>query len=246
VCWLETRLNNEPSTPLEYRKAKSSEQLRIAEDLPELKTTAGVLLVDAQGHGLISAKIASTVHDTFHALMLVELDRYGKTTPGFFEKINLRRCLDGCFRHKKTWAGAGNFVVLSSALWKGRYGADPGIVGKPIQLDEATYSVIGVMPAGFNGFTGKELLWTPMQLHPDSGVSSSPTFHWLSGCIRLPDGVSLVQARSELDSIAARLHQQDPSGDVGFGVYLQTLNDAFTRDVRPALIWRKREFLGRN
>ena len=89
-CWLETRLNNEPSTALEYRKAKSSDQLRIAEDLPELKTTAGVLLVDAQGHGLISAKIASTVHDTFHALMLVELDRYGKTTPGFLEKINLR------------------------------------------------------------------------------------------------------------------------------------------------------------
>jgi putative ABC transport system permease protein len=92
------------------------------------------------------------------------------------------------------------------------------------------------MPTGFNSFTSKELLWTPLQLHPDSGVSSSPTFHWLSGCIRLPNGVSLVQARSELDSIAARLHRQDPSGDVGFGVYLQTLNDAFTRDVRPALI----------
>jgi serine phosphatase RsbU (regulator of sigma subunit) len=90
VLWLESRLDRGPSTPLEYRKAKSSEQLQIAEDLPELKTTAGVLLVDAQGHGLISAKIASTVHDTFHALMLVELDRYGKTTPGLFEKINLR------------------------------------------------------------------------------------------------------------------------------------------------------------
>ena len=90
VCWLENRLNHEPSTLLEYRKAKSSEQLHIAEDLPDLKTTAGVLLVDAQGHGLISAKIASTVHDTFHALMLGELDRYGKTTPGLFEKINLR------------------------------------------------------------------------------------------------------------------------------------------------------------
>ena len=73
VCWLENRLNHEPPTPLEYKKAKGSEQLRIAEDLPELKTTARVLLVDAQGNGLISAKIASTLHDTFHALMLVEL-----------------------------------------------------------------------------------------------------------------------------------------------------------------------------
>jgi hypothetical protein len=52
--------------------------------------TAGVLLVDAQGHEIISAKIASTVHDTFHALMLTELDRQGKTTPELFENINLR------------------------------------------------------------------------------------------------------------------------------------------------------------
>lgn len=90
VQWLESRLGHMPVAAAEYRKAKSSEQLRVAEDLPELRTTAGVLLVDAQGHGIISAKIASTVHDTFHALMLAELDRYGKTTPGFFEKINLR------------------------------------------------------------------------------------------------------------------------------------------------------------
>jgi hypothetical protein len=44
----------------------------------------------SQEHGLISAKIASTVHDPFHALMLVELDRNGKTAPGFFGKISLR------------------------------------------------------------------------------------------------------------------------------------------------------------
>jgi hypothetical protein len=49
-----------------------------------------VLLVDAQGHGIISAKIASTVHDTFHAFMLTELDQYGKTTPELFEQLNLR------------------------------------------------------------------------------------------------------------------------------------------------------------
>jgi serine phosphatase RsbU (regulator of sigma subunit) len=64
--------------------------VRVAEDLRELYTTAGVLVVDAQGHGIISAKIASTVHDTFHALMLSELDHRGKTTPELFERINLR------------------------------------------------------------------------------------------------------------------------------------------------------------
>jgi serine phosphatase RsbU (regulator of sigma subunit) len=90
VEWLRTKPNFRAQMETEYRDARSSEQVRVAEDLRELYTTAGVLLVDAQGHGIISAKIASTVHDTFHALMLSELDRYGRTTPELFEKINLR------------------------------------------------------------------------------------------------------------------------------------------------------------
>jgi serine phosphatase RsbU (regulator of sigma subunit) len=93
VEWLKSRSSNHSVSEREYREARSSEQARIAEDLRELYTTAGVLLVDAQGHGIISAKIASTVHDTFHALMLSELDHRGKTTPEFFERINLRLAL---------------------------------------------------------------------------------------------------------------------------------------------------------
>jgi len=90
VEWLKSRPNYRPDMETEYRYARSSEQVRVAEDLNELYTTAGVLLVDAEGHGIISAKIASTVHDTFHALMLSELDRRGKTTPEMFERLNLR------------------------------------------------------------------------------------------------------------------------------------------------------------
>jgi serine phosphatase RsbU (regulator of sigma subunit) len=90
VRWLGMKSNPSGVQGLEYRRAKSSEQFMVAENLHELYTTAGVLLVDAQGHGVISAKIASTVHDTFHALMLSELDRHGKTTPELFENLNLR------------------------------------------------------------------------------------------------------------------------------------------------------------
>jgi len=90
VQWLKTTPAYTPSMEAEYRFAKSSEQKRVSENLKDLYSTAGVLLVDAQGHEIISAKIASTVHDTFHALMLTELDRYGKTTPELFEYLNLR------------------------------------------------------------------------------------------------------------------------------------------------------------
>ncbi len=90
VQWLKGTPDYRSEMETEYRFARSSEQVRVAEDLRDLRSTAGVLVVDAQGHGLISAKIASTVHDTFHALMLTELDRYGKATPELLENLNLR------------------------------------------------------------------------------------------------------------------------------------------------------------
>ena len=90
VEWLKSRPGYKPEMETEYRAARSSEQVRAAEDLRELYSTAGVLVVDAEGHGIISAKIASTVHDTFHALMLAELDYRGKTSPELFERMNLR------------------------------------------------------------------------------------------------------------------------------------------------------------
>ena len=88
--WLKSRPDYNSNKAAQYRMAKSSEQLRIAENLHELYTTAGVLLVDAQGHGSVAAKIASTVHDTFHTAMLCELDSNGKTTADVFEILNLR------------------------------------------------------------------------------------------------------------------------------------------------------------
>jgi serine phosphatase RsbU (regulator of sigma subunit) len=90
VQWLKARPDFRPEMEAAYRQTRSLQQVRVAENLHELYDTAGVLLVDAQGHGLISAKIASTVHDTFHAFMLTELDRHGKTTPELFDLINLR------------------------------------------------------------------------------------------------------------------------------------------------------------
>ena len=99
VEWMKGKPGFTPQMETEYRFAKSSEELRVAEDLRELYSTAGVLIVDAQGHGIISAKIASTVHDTFHALMLTELDQYGKTTPELFENLNLRMALSATARN---------------------------------------------------------------------------------------------------------------------------------------------------
>ena len=99
VQWLSLRADYKPEMEAAYRNARSSEQVRLAEALRELDTIAGVLLVDAQGHGIIAAKIASTLHDTFHALMLSELDSHGKITPELFERLNLRLALSATARN---------------------------------------------------------------------------------------------------------------------------------------------------
>src|SRR6266849_2384221 len=117
VQWLKSRPGYTPAVAAEYRRAKSSEQVRIAEVLPELHTTAGVLLDDAQGHGIISAKIASTVHDTFHAFMLAELDRNGKTTPDTFEKINLGLAQSVTARNALGWDKDDNSREIATMLY---------------------------------------------------------------------------------------------------------------------------------
>jgi putative ABC transport system permease protein len=160
----------------------------------------------------------------------------GVISHDFLRVLGTQPMLGRLFSLSEDRSGAGQFVMLSYVLWKNHFSADPNIVGKAIQIEGMPYTVIGVMPVGFNGFDGKELLWTLLQLRPDSGTGSSPNFHWLTGVIRLPDGTSLKQARSELDAAAIRLHRENPSSDVGFGVSLQTLNDAFTSSVRPALL----------
>jgi serine phosphatase RsbU (regulator of sigma subunit) len=88
--WLRLRPDYRIELEPAYREVRSLERARVAENLAGLYDTAGVLLVDAQGHGVISAKIASTVHDTFHAFMLCDLDRHGTTTMELFENLNLR------------------------------------------------------------------------------------------------------------------------------------------------------------
>jgi serine phosphatase RsbU (regulator of sigma subunit) len=117
VEWLKSRPGYRPEMETQYRIARSSEQTRVAEALPDLYSTAGVLLLDAQGHGLISAKIASTVHDTFHAFMLSELDQHGKTTPELFENINLRLAQSVTARNALGWSEKENAREIATMLY---------------------------------------------------------------------------------------------------------------------------------
>jgi predicted permease len=160
----------------------------------------------------------------------------GEVSADLLPALGIEPMLGRFFSPQEDTPGSGNSVILSYALWKNRFGGDSHILGKPIDLNGVPYTVIAVMPSGFDFFGGKELLWTPLQLSRNNGTGASPNIHWLLGFIRVPAGVSLKQARSELDGVAARLHRENSTGDVGFGVFLQSIDDAFTGNVRGALL----------
>ena len=117
VRWMKSRPGYRPEMESAYREARSSEQVRVAGDLRELYSTAGVLLVDAEGHGLISAKIASTVHDTFHALMLSELDHRGKITAELFQSLNLRLAQSATARNALGRSAKENAQEIATMLY---------------------------------------------------------------------------------------------------------------------------------
>jgi putative ABC transport system permease protein len=160
----------------------------------------------------------------------------GQVSHELLPLLGVQPILGRFFSTEEDTPGGGSSVLLSFALWKNRYSADPQILGKPIDLNGTPYTVIGVMPAGFDFLGGKELLWTPLQLSRDNGTGASPNIHWLLGFFRVPSGVSPQRARADLDGVAARLHRENGTSDVGSGVFLQSIEDAFTGNVRGALL----------
>lgn len=127
-------------------------------------------------------------------------------------------------------------VVLSYGLWQERFGADPGIVGKPVTVNGDRLRVVGILPAGFSddysaSFAPRSRLWV-------SGLNLKPEgreFHNYHVIARLKAGGSLRQAQAEMDAIAGRIERQYPESK-GWGVALVRLHDQAVENARPALL----------
>ncbi|HTH46643.1 MAG TPA: ABC transporter permease, partial [Candidatus Limnocylindria bacterium] len=129
--------------------------------------------------------------------------------------------------------GAAPVVVISHALWQTRFGGEAGIVNRSITLNGNPYTVLGVMPAGFE-FPTKSDLWLPAANF--SAEWQKRDYHpGLYGLARLKPGVTLERARTELDGIAVRLEQQYPESNKTRRVQIDRLLDSKVGNVRRSL-----------
>ena len=129
--------------------------------------------------------------------------------------------------------GGEGVVILTDGLWKRRFGADPGIVGKPIDLNGEAHTVVGILPPGFSFLTAADLL-KPIAFKPEEEAPSNHGFEYLVGLARLKPGVTFAQARAQMDALVTRLRKE--FYDDGWGVTMTPLLEEMTGDVKPALM----------
>src|SRR5215831_14153169 len=164
----------------------------------------------------------------------------GDASSSFFSVLGVRFMLGRNFLEDEDLPGHHHVAILSYAVWSERFGADRDIVGKAITLDDASYTVVGVLPAGFQfGNAAEDFqaqsqadIWVPLALDPQKPHRNSHVLHVIA---RLEPGVKLPEAQAELDVIAANLAQQYPKENKDKGIAALPVADQVTGSVRVAL-----------
>ena len=128
-------------------------------------------------------------------------------------------------------------AVLSDGLWKRRFGGNPEIIGRTIQLSGRSYSVIGVMPQWFRGITDTADLWVPLHMGGTAQDFADRGSRGPAVLARLKRGVSLTAAQTEMSTICKRLERQYPSTNESRGVEVSALErEIFGSDIRTSLV----------
>ncbi|MGA8145094.1 MAG: ABC transporter permease [Candidatus Acidiferrales bacterium] len=158
-----------------------------------------------------------------------------QVTTNFLSTLGVKPMLGRDFVDGEDPADGPHVVILTYGFWRSEFGGDRGIVGRTIRLDNKPATVIGVLPREFQFAPAREApLWVPLHLTPDPATRRS--LRWMRAIGRLAPGVSLNQARAEMDGITARLAREYPEVDGSTFVEMGSLRDNIVGPVRPVLM----------
>lgn len=163
-------------------------------------------------------------------------------TPSFFHLFGIEPILGRGLQASDAQPGNDHVVVLGYGLWQRYFAADRAIVGRDIRLNGEQYTIVGVMPPNFSPDDYGEL-WLPSPwgvpthpLVPDQDPRQFRGRNYLDVWARLKPGVTVQQARAELDTIGRRLEKQYPDSNGNVGVTFSPLHEYIVGDIRPVLL----------
>jgi predicted permease len=145
----------------------------------------------------------------------------------YFDIFGMKPALGRFFLAEEDQLGKERVVVLTSVLWRDRFGSDPGISGKKIILDGQPYTVVGVLPPGSAFDRGAAQFFRPLAFEPSNMTRN---FHWFGSLGLLKQGVTLEQAQKEMDVIGSRIATDFPDSNKGWGVALDQYSKILVND----------------
>jgi putative ABC transport system permease protein len=162
-----------------------------------------------------------------------------RVSDGFFRLLGVRPAQGRDFLPEESRRGNHLVVLLTDGLWRRRFGADPGIVGRPLPINGVPYRVVGVLPAGFEPLLST-FLDRPAEVYAPLGYDATlpyacRTCRHLRAVGRLAPGATLEAARRDMDSLSEALVREHPTEYADAGVVVRPLLAQLTRDVSPSL-----------
>jgi putative ABC transport system permease protein len=154
------------------------------------------------------------------------------TQANFFSVLGVQPRMGRAFASDEDQAGKTHVAVLSNSFWQRHFGGDSSAIGKNIQLNSESYTVIGVMPRSFN-FPPSTDIWTPFEMSEKNlGPRGSHSYRAIG---RLKPGVSVSQALADLTTVAKRLEQQYPNSNEKVSAVVVSMKEEITKDSREQL-----------
>ncbi len=158
-------------------------------------------------------------------------------SPNYLSLLGVRPILGRDFDASEEKSGTAPVAILSYALWQSHLGGDPNVIGRTITLDGHSVAIVGVLPANFRALDKTDVLepigvWAAQDSDATDRGSRGDTI----AIGRLAPGVTLAQARAEMEGVEARLVAAYPIDNARMGVALQSIREAFVSDSRPAIL----------
>ncbi len=150
-----------------------------------------------------------------------------------FQLLGVMPARGRAFSPEEDRIGGTPVVIVSHGLWQRRFGADPNLIGKTLTLDGGSFTVVGIMPEGFQFLEAGEV-WVPLMQNRLTNTIRAVRLLLVAG--RLGDGVKVEQASAELATMASQLEKQYPDFNTGVGLRLVPLHEQVTGKVRFALL----------
>jgi predicted permease len=154
----------------------------------------------------------------------------------FFSTLGTMPVLGRSFRADDDHTGAAPVVILGGGFWKRKFAASLEIIGKPIVLNGTSYTIVGVIPAGFTFYGRDRDVYTPIGQWTDTNFRDRRVDVSSHGIGRLKPNVTLAQAKADMDGIAQNLAVAYPEADKAVGITLVSMKEDIVGNVQPFLI----------